>query len=69
MGKVFVDNSPLPQLPSTRRQEEGAATVQYDQRVSKCWRNPQRWFGEVSTNFELVRYRCDECMHDPLFRF
>jgi hypothetical protein len=44
---------------------EGAATVHFDQRVSRCWRGPQRWFGEVSTNFELVRYRYDdECMHD-----
>jgi hypothetical protein len=56
----------LQQLPpSTRGQrDEGAATVEFDQRLPRCWRGPQRWFGEVSTNFELVKYRYDECMHD-----
>jgi hypothetical protein len=49
---MFLSNNYLQALEDKR---EGAATVDFDQRVSRCWRDPQRWFGEVSTNFELVR--------------
>jgi hypothetical protein len=64
MGKVFVDNSPLLLLPSTRRQEEGAATVQDDQRVSRCWRRLGGGLVKFSNEFELNGNRYGEgCMH------
>jgi hypothetical protein len=43
---------------------EGNATVHFVQGVVKVLGRSKWWFGEVSTNFELVRYRYDECMHD-----
>jgi hypothetical protein len=38
--------------------------------VGRVLERSMRWFGEVSSEFQLVRYRYDdECMHDVFSRF
>jgi hypothetical protein len=47
------------------KEGEVDATVHFVQRGVQVLERSRWWFGGVSTNFELVRYRYDdECMHD-----
>jgi hypothetical protein len=66
-----IDMGPFLLLPNTRRQrDEGAATVEFDQRVVVVLEWLVEGFGGVSKEFgKFVMDKGDECMHVSIFGF